>query len=413
MSFVIASLLLGQNIKPITVTLEKRVTGLDFAGSKERNQMYMPSSAKLSLNLPETIKKLPANFGTSSFFKLSLGNGPNPEYIGLLQQDGEESKLFLDFNQNGDLTDDKAANWNRKAPTQPGGSVQWDGTNVFSVTYKSGSKTYKSDYALNFYFSPGRSAIGYFRATLFEGTGVINGKKVFFRLIEDGNDGVYNRRYDLAEDPLTLRPVTLALDEIRKDARGTFEYDGVNYLAEIAPDGSRIKLEPTFKIVKSPAKPPEPPPQLLKTGTNAPDFEVDAFEGKPVKLSDYRGKVVVLKFWATWCGPCIASMPHFEDVYTKVKSQNVDLLAVCVSDDRPAYEQWVTKNRSRFSYPFFFDRAGKDAEKSISRKLYNVSGIPTVYIIDREGKVAESIVGFNPNGDDRVEKALKKLGVQI
>lgn len=413
MSIAIALLVITQTSNPVTVALEKKVRGLDFAGTKERNQMYMPSSAKLVSEQPGEVKKLPAAFGTNSFFQLNLGNDPKSVFVGLLQTEGDDSRLFLDFNQNGDLTDDRPADWSSKPPAQPGGSVQWSGTNVFSVGYKSGSKQFKSDYGLNFYFSPGRSSIGYFRATFLEGTAVINKKKVFVRLFEDGNNGVFNRRFDLSEDPATLKPVTLVIDEVRKDVRGTFEYEGVNYLAEISPDGSRLKLEPTFRVVKSPAKPPEPAPELLKAGTVAPDFEVDAFQGKPVKLSDYKGKVVVLKFWATWCGPCINSMPHFEQVYSKVKSQDVELLAVCVSDERPAFEQWVTKNKDRFTYPFFFDRAGKNTDAAISKKLYRVSGIPTVYIIDRSGNVAEAIVGFNPEGDHRVEAALKKLGVQV
>ncbi len=413
MSIAIAFLIASQGAAPITVNLERKVTGLDFNGTKERNQMYMPSSAKLDSEQPKEVTKLPAAFGTNSFFKLSLGNDPASVFVGLLQNQGDESRLFLDFNQNGDLTDDRPADWKSKPPAQEGGLVQWSGTNIFSVGYKAGNKKFKGEYGLNFYFSPGRSAIGYYRSTLLEGTGVINNKKVFFRLYEDGNNGVFNRRYDLSDDPATLKPVTLVIDESRKDVRGTFEYEGVNYLADISPDGSRLKLEPTFKIVKSPAKPPEPAPELLKPGVVAPDFEVDAYEGKAVKLSDYKGKVVVLKFWATWCGPCINSMPHFEQVYSKVKSQDVELLAVCVSDERPAFQQWVAKNKSRFSYPFFFDRAGKNTDAAISKKLYRVSGIPTVYIIDRAGNVAEAIVGFNPNGDERVESALKKLGVQV
>ena len=104
-------------------------------------------------------------------------------------------------------------------------------------------------------------------------------------------------------------------------------------------------------------------------------------------------------------------MPHFEKLYKQTKPQGVELLAVCVSDEKPAYEAWIAKNRSNYSYPFFFDPAGKTPNMSISGRLYNVSGIPTVYIIDKDGKVAESIVGYS-EGDLRVDQALEKLGVK-
>ena len=69
-------------------------------------------------------------------------------------------------------------------------------------------------------------------------------------------------------------------------------------------------------------------PQLLADGTTAPDFTVQDKDGKPVKLSDYAGKVVVLDFWATWCGPCMSSMPHTNQVAKKFADQGVVVLAV-------------------------------------------------------------------------------------
>jgi peroxiredoxin len=152
-------------------------------------------------------------------------------------------------------------------------------------------------------------------------------------------------------------------------------------------------------------------PALLKVGTAAPEFRAEAWGGGTCQLSDFRGRVVVLDFWATWCGPCQRSMPHIEKVWQAVKNKNVVVLGVCVWDEKAAYEKWIPENKSKYTFSFAFDPAGRDSAKSIAGKLFQVSGIPTTYIIDKDGKVADAIVGYQ-DGDKRVEEALKKLGVE-
>jgi len=130
-------------------------------------------------------------------------------------------------------------------------------------------------------------------------------------------------------------------------------------------------------------------------------------------LSQFKGKIVILDFWSTWCGPCQQSMPHVESVYQAVKSQGVVVLGICVWDDRAAYDAWLPAHKSQYSFNFAFDRAGKDTASSIATKLYHVSGIPTTYLIDKDGNVKDSVVGFGGAGDKRIESALAKLGVNV
>jgi thiol-disulfide isomerase/thioredoxin/outer membrane lipoprotein-sorting protein len=157
---------------------------------------------------------------------------------------------------------------------------------------------------------------------------------------------------------------------------------------------------------------PPPPPTVLANGSVAPDFLATTPDGKEVHLSDFKGKPIVLDFWATWCGPCKASMPHLNNVYKQVKDKDVVVLAVCVLDNKDAYDKWVADNKTTYEFPTLFDPAGTN-DNNIAAKLYKVSGIPTQFVIDKDGKIAASSIGYGGEQDHRLEAALSKLGVEL
>lgn len=159
-------------------------------------------------------------------------------------------------------------------------------------------------------------------------------------------------------------------------------------------------------------KTPEAAVALIKVGANAPDFLATDAAGKPVKISDYRGKVVILDFWATWCGPCIASMPHTNEVAAHFKDQGVVVLASCTSDGRKAFEAWVAKNQSTYPDMLFSHDAEERGENRASRKLYGVSGIPQQIIIGRDGRVAALVTGYL-KGETILEAALSRAGIKV
>jgi cytochrome c biogenesis protein CcmG/thiol:disulfide interchange protein DsbE len=120
-------------------------------------------------------------------------------------------------------------------------------------------------------------------------------------------------------------------------------------------------------------------------GVEAPDFELKALDGKTVKLSDLRGKAVLLNFWATWCGPCKVEMPWLVDLQKKYGEQGLQIVGIAMEDD-PAPVEEFTKNIG-VNYTILM---GKNAVGD----AYSVLGLPTTYYIDRSGKILDRHIGL-------------------
>jgi thiol-disulfide isomerase/thioredoxin len=174
-----------------------------------------------------------------------------------------------------------------------------------------------------------------------------------------------------------------------------------------------IKLNPTLKIAwKAPAGSKEDVGfPFLPTGTVAPNFALKTEDGKTVSLSDFKGKVVILDFWATWCGPCQRAMPHLQQIFQEVKDKDVVVLGVCVWDEKKAYDQWVQEKKGTYTFQTLFDPAGRGKD-SIAGKYFQVQAIPTQYVIGKDGKIVRGYIpGYTKV--DPLTAALKTAGVDI
>lgn len=133
----------------------------------------------------------------------------------------------------------------------------------------------------------------------------------------------------------------------------------------------------------------------------APDFELKTLNGQTVRLSDYQGKKVILNFWATWCPPCKAEMPHMQSFYEKYKHQGVEILAVnLTSQDSGVDKVQSFAKEYGLTFPVLLDEEGFAAQK------YNIVTVPTSYMIDTEGTIVETVVG--PMDETMMENLLKK-----
>lgn len=119
-------------------------------------------------------------------------------------------------------------------------------------------------------------------------------------------------------------------------------------------------------------------------GRKAEDFAMD-LNGKPESLKDFQGKVVVLNFWASWCGPCVEETPSLIALQQRIASRNGVILGVSVDEDPAAYEKFVVDQH--VNYPTF-----RDPSKKIATD-YGTSMWPETYIIDRKGVIVRKIIG--------------------
>ena len=131
---------------------------------------------------------------------------------------------------------------------------------------------------------------------------------------------------------------------------------------------------------------PRPKEELKPKGVAAQDFGLSSLRGDYLKLSDYRGKVVFLNIWATWCPPCRDEMPSMESLYQKLKGRDFEMLAVSIDrEGEKAVRPFVAK--FGLSFPVLLDPEGK------TYRLYGLTGVPESFIVDKNGVVIHKIIG--------------------
>lgn len=135
-------------------------------------------------------------------------------------------------------------------------------------------------------------------------------------------------------------------------------------------------------------------------GKEAPDFALQDLQGKQVKLSDFRGKAVLLNFWATWCGPCKIEMPWFVELQKQYGPQGLEIVGVALDDSGKDEIQKFAKEMG-VNYTIL---QGQDAVGD----AYGAIGLPTTFYIDRSGKIIDSASGLVSRSEieDNVKKSL-------
>ena len=144
--------------------------------------------------------------------------------------------------------------------------------------------------------------------------------------------------------------------------------------------------------------------QQIAVGKEAPDFTLQSMDGKEVKLSDYKGKKVYLKFWASWCGPCKKSMPELMELAAK-PDRDFEILSVIapgIQGEKTVeqFPQWFQEQGYK-DIPVLYDT------KATTFQAYQIRSIPTEYLIDSQGKIGKIQFGAISNAD--AEAAFKEM----
>lgn len=146
------------------------------------------------------------------------------------------------------------------------------------------------------------------------------------------------------------------------------------------------------------------PASAQAAGEQAPDFTLRDINNQEVSLSDYRGKVVLVSFWATWCGPCKVEMPHLDKLDAELEDRGFEVLSISTDDARAAstVKPYIKKNGYQFTVLL-------DKTTTVVSKYNPAKTLPYTAIIDREGRIAHVHMGYNQGDEVKIKEEVVAL----
>ncbi len=211
------------------------------------------------------------------------------------------------------------------------------------------------------------------------------------------SDGALSGKSDV------LGPCTVKLDQADQILIGGAIEQAA---AQLAYQQWKLKNAPEPKFVQSDGNDdaeggPSTGTESPLVGKPAPDFDLELLDGKKFRLADLKGKVVILDFWATWCGPCLQAMPQVEKVAHELEGQGVQLVAVNLQETPDQIKNMLEHHKLKMTVAL--DRDGIVANK------YKAVAIPQTVVVNREGTIARLFVGGGPHFEDQLRDALKAV----
>ncbi len=381
-------------------------------GASAKAGYYAPQRANLSEEKPASLKKAPDDLKGAKYAELPLGPGDAKTVIALEEHEGKPARLFVDTNGNGDLTDDQPAEWTGKegkANDQGQKFTMYNGGAMVSI----GESAKPMQVHLNMYrfdpTDPGRAGtknvILFYRDYGYEGEVKLGAKAYKALLLDESASGDFRGKTEGKDSGVKLLLDINAdgkFDSRREsfDSKKPFNIGGTTYeLADMTRTGD------AFKVVKSKETVAEilPGPDH-SVGKKITAFEAKSTDGKAIKFpGDYKGKVVLIDFWATWCGPCMKEMPNVVETYKKLHSKGFEIQGVSLDNEKTLPKMEGVMKEQGMTWSQIAD--GKFWQAEIAVK-YDIHSIPATFLVD--GDTGE-ILGANLRGEalgKAVEKAL-------
>jgi thiol-disulfide isomerase/thioredoxin len=363
---------------------------------------YRPQQVKLAKNKPAGVKKAPEmaeplygqiKFGTKQFA------------VALDEPKGGDAKLYVDSNGDGDLTDDPATTWDKKAAQ---GLTQYSGS--FQLPLESGKDADKAPLVSfgAYRFDPNdpnrpqlKTTLLYYADYAYEGDLTLGGAKYKAMLADMNATGDFSAKGS--------NGAALLLD-VNGDQKFTprgeifevgkpFNVKGTTWALAFPGDAGA-----PFKVAQSTAKVPEIPlPPNHSVGAKITPFKAKRMDGKAVNFpADYKGKVVMLDFWATWCPPCMAEVPGLVSAYNQYHPKGIEILGISLDQPNSANKVKEVTGQQGMTWPQVYD--GKFWKAAVAEQ-YGINSIPAAFLVD--GDTGEILAAGNSLRGEGLEKSFE------
>ncbi len=347
---------------------------------------YRPHVLGFDEEAEQAVTKKPEGLKGAKFAVLQVGTADKRTKLPVIVEweNGAPASLRVDSNANGDLTDDAVAKWEAKEFKKPDDSVSttWYSHGMIPLSGLGEGRRGQ----ITFYCTEARTregapvkVVSWYTDYGLAGKVELGGRSVQAVLQDSGGEGVFRLDAGLMGSP------TLWLDlngdgkpgrgEVTPGTRPIADGDKWWKMAALTPDG-KFDLVPTDK----PVEPEQPKGPDLSPGQKAPAFTATLTDGKTVKFpDDYKGRVVLLDFWATWCGPCVAEIPNVLEAYGKFHDKGFEVLGVSLDKEGDGDKLAAFVKKRNMPWAQAFDGKGWQAGPA---GLYGIRAIPHMILVD-------------------------------
>jgi|GEM_PF-147969 len=349
---------------------------------------YRPVRVELSPSQPSRVTRLPDNVENPLFGTIRFGPRETPTEVTILLSEPATgaARLWVDGNGNGNFTDDPLIQWTAHQTTgKDSNGTFWQGSAAIPVNSGPDQRTLNIRlYRFgnnNSQPSSQKNVLFYYLDSGFTGTLTLAGKTYGAALVDSSSRGDFRGAADRPQAAVTL---LIDLNNNGKfeppgesfDVHKPFNIGGTTYeITGLTALGGSFQLGKSAQTV---AETPVPP--ALETGTQSLAFTKTSTTGQTIRFpADYRGKLVLIDFWATWCGPCRKELPNLTKVYAEFHSQGLEVIGISLDSEqgRQKLAQFTTDNQ--MPWPQICD--GKKWDAKLAQQ-YGVHSIPASWLID-------------------------------
>jgi len=357
------------------------------SGASDKAGFFLPRVASLSTTKPAGLVKAPSGLTDPSYAVIQL---QGKRFIVIVNRSATGAqRIYVDSNGDGDLTNDPTTSCK---PMAYGDTGKYNGiSGTFTLNLSLGGKTMPLTFGA-YVFDPHDkdrpaaivNSLIWYADYAEQGTLHLGSKDYGALIVDNSPSGNFDAKAT-TDSPEGGAAVTLIIDrkgngafgkarENVYDAAKAFNIDGSSYqITQISADGSSLKLDKA-------AQPVDEVPLGLGAGDHARTFTAHTTGGTAVSFpSDFKHQIVLLDFWATWCGPCMGEVPNVVEVYKKYHSQGFDILGISLDNEQTALNVGKVTAAKGMSWPQVVDRKFWSAAVAV---LYGIESIPHAYLVD-------------------------------